>query len=179
MSDFEKFCAAFVIVVLVVLAFGFSIKISHKRGYSEGYSDAMNQPHKADTVWRTDTEFVEKPVPYYVKPLGVEMYPIGTLAELQKQIDSLLAIEPDTTYIQIPIPMETKQYKDSTYSAQVTGFNATLDWVQVYQKTAYITNTVVEKKQWSFNITMGPTIVWNQNGFHGGIGLTGGFGCNF
>ena len=153
MSDFQKFCLAFVIVVGVILAFCFSVKISHKNGYKQGYSDAINQPHKADTVWRTDTEYIDKPVPYYIKPSGVEMYPVGTLADLQKQIDSLLAVEPDTTFIQIPIPMETKQYKDSTYSAQVTGFKATLDWVEVYQKTAYITNTITEYKPYKWTLS--------------------------
>ena len=179
MNDFQKFCAAFCLVIGVVLIGGFSYKIGHRIGYKAGYKDAMNQPHEPDTVWRYDTEFVEKPVPYYIKPSGVEMYPIGTLADMQKQIDSLLAVEPDTTFIEIPIPMETKQYKDSTYSAQITGFNATLDWIEIYQKTAYITNTIIEKKRWSFSLTAGPGVVWNQNGFHGGIGAVAGVSYNF
>lgn len=178
MSDFGKFCIAFWIIAGLFLVGGFSAKIAHKTGYRQGYDAALNEPHKADTIWRYDTEYVDKPVPYYVKPSGVEMYPIGTLAELQSQIDSLLAVEPDTTFIEIPVPMETKTYKDSTYSAQVTGFKATLDWIEVYQKTAYITNTVVERHHWGASVTAGPAVVFNGK-WYGGLGVAIGLSYNF
>ena len=46
-----------------------------------------------------------------------------------------------------------KLYQDSTYTAQVSGINANLDFIEVYPKTItqYITNTervVVEPKKW-------------------------------
>lgn len=179
MSQLEKFVLAFCIVIGLTLAGGVGYKFGKHDGYKSGYKDGLAAiESKTDTIWRTDTHYVDKPVPYYVKPSGVEMYPIGTLAELQSQIDSLLAVEPDTTFIEIPVPMETKTYKDSTYSAQVTGFKATLDWIEVYPKTAYITNTIVERRHWGASVTAGPAVVYNGK-WYAGLGAAIGLSYNF
>lgn len=154
--------------------------IGRERGYGQGYSDAMNQPHKPDTVWKTETVTIEKPVPYYVEPSGVEMFPVGTLAQLQAKIDSLRAAKPDTTFVEIPVPIETQKYggqEGDEYEAQVSGWHPSLDWIKVYPKTAYITNTVVEKKRWSFGVTAGPGVLWDGT-LHGGVAVVVGVQYN-
>ena len=53
---------------------------------------------------------------------------------------------------------ETKIYKDSALTAQVSGINATLDWYEVYRPTEvnYISNTVyVPPGKWSVGIQAG------------------------
>lgn len=178
MTEFQKFALAFVVVVGFFLAGGFAFKIGQKRGYKTGYSDAMNLPHKPDTEWVERKVYIDKPVPVAVKPSGVEMYPVGTLAQLQSMIDSLRSVKPDTAFVDLLIPMEVKNYKDETYEAQVSGYRASLDWINVYQKTAYITNTVIQRKRWGFSVTAGPSVLWNGQ-VHAGIGATVGFSYNF
>lgn len=140
MSKFEKYATIFIVVCLAIVAAGFACKIANKRGYKAGYADAYAS-FKPDTEYVDKPIYIDKPVPSEVTPAGKELYPVGTVAQLKKVIDSLAAIKPDTTLIEIPVPMETKLYrdeKDSTYEAQVTGYKASLDWVKVNQKTAYI-----------------------------------------
>lgn len=175
MSDFGKFCVAFWIVVGLFLVGGFASKISHKNGYKQGYSDALASI-KPDTEYVDKPVYIDKPVPIEVKPSGVEMYPIGTLAQMQHILDSLSAIQPDTTFIEIPVPIETKLYrdeKDSTYEAQVSGYHASLDWIKVNQKVAYITVPVPEYKYPTFAIspTIGGFIFPNDYGVGAGLEL--------
>lgn len=140
MSKFEKYATIFIVVCLTIVAAGFACKFSRSRGYKAGYADAYAS-FKPDTEYVEKKIYIDNPVPVEVTPAGKEMYPVGTVAQLKRVIDSLAAIKPDTTLIEIPVPMETKLYRDerdSTYEAQITGYHATLDWVKVFQKTAYI-----------------------------------------
>ena len=128
------------VAIVMILVTGVCCKVTRHRGYKAGWNDAYAS-FKPDTEYVEKEVYIDKPVPVEVKPAGQEFYPVGTLAQLQRLVDSLAAVKPDTTFIEIPIPMETKIYrdeKDSTYTAQITGYNATLDWIKVYQRTAYI-----------------------------------------
>ena len=140
MTKLQKIALAAVLGIALGLIFSAGFIFGHKRGYPEGYSAALASI-KRDTVWRDTTVFVDRPVPVEVKPAGKEMYPVGTVAQLKRVIDSLAAVRPDTAFVEIPVPIETRLYrdeKDSTYEAKVTGYKASLDWVKVNQKTAYI-----------------------------------------
>ncbi|MCR5327175.1 MAG: hypothetical protein K6E37_10615 [Bacteroidales bacterium] len=140
MSNFQKYASLFIVVCVMILVTALCCKVSRKRGYSSGYSDALASI-KPDTEYVDKPVYIDKPVPVEVKPAGQEFYPVGTVAQLKKVIDSLAAVRPDTAFVEIPVPMETRHYrdeKDSTYEAQVTGYRATLDWVKVRQRTAYI-----------------------------------------
>lgn len=75
---------------------------------------------KRDTVVVVDTIEIEKPIPIYIES------------------------KPDTVWIEsikdnVEVDIETKVYEDSTYKAQISGFKADLDWIQVYPRTEYIT----------------------------------------
>ena len=152
MSEFEKFCIAFLIVVGVILAAGFSYKIGKKAGYRQGYDAALNEPHKADTVWRTDTFIVDNPVEVIRWKDKLVYVPVT---------DSVIIHQHDTTYV--ALEFEKVEYADSTYKAVVSGFQPKLESISVYPKTAYITNTVVVKKHFGLGITAGPGVVWNKN----------------
>ena len=63
--------------------------------------------------------------------------------------------EPDTLYIEsidstVVMNKETKVYRDSTYEAQISGFQPHLDHIKVFPKTTYITTektSYIEKKK--------------------------------
>ena len=141
--------------------------IGRERGYGQGYSDAMNQPHKADTVWRTDTIIHETPVEKWKtieKPVYIAV------------VDSQIVHIHDTTYI--ALNREIKGYSDTDYQCEISGIEPNLNWIKVFPKTAYITNTIVEKKRWSFGITAGPGVLYNGS-VQFGVGAVVGFGYNF
>jgi len=167
MTDFEKFCLAFCLVVGIILTAGFSVKIGQKIGYNKGYEAALNEPHKADTVWRDTTIYVDNPVEVVKWKDKLVYVPIT---------DSVIINHHDTTYI--ALQFESKIYADSTYRAQVSGFEPTLDWIQVHQKTAYITNTIVKRQHWGASITGGPAVLYNGK-VHAGIGVAIGLSYNF
>lgn len=166
MSDFQKICLAFIVVVWFILTAALSVKIGNKTGYKKGYADALSSI-KPDTEYVDKPVYIDKPAPSEVKPAGVEMYPVGTLAQMQHIIDSLSSIRPDTTFVEIPVPIETKLYRDevdSTYEAQVSGYRASLDWVKVNQKTAYITVPIPQRRpRMSFGLAAGPGIFWDSD----------------
>ena len=155
MTKFQKYATLFIVVCLAIVAAGFACKFARSRGYKAGWADAYAS-FKPDTEYVDKPVYIDKPVPVEVKPAGQEFYPVGTLAQLQHVIDSMAAVKPDTTMIEIPVPMETKLYrdeKDSTYEAQVSGYHASLDWIKVNQKTAYITVPVPEYKYPTFALS--------------------------
>lgn len=98
----------------------------------------------ADTVRvvRIDTVEIVKPVPQ--------------LVEIVKKDTIFVA---DTVYITVPI--ERKIYKDSTYTAIITGYRAELESMEVYPKT--ITQTITQKeiahkyvpKRWGLGVCVG------------------------
>ena len=144
MTTYQRILGLVCLAVGILLAVVLAAKIGQKRGYSSGYRDALSSI-KPDTVYRDTTIYKDKLVPVEVKPAGQEFYPVGTVAQLKKVIDSLAAVRPDTAFVEIPVPMETKLYrdeKDSTYEAQVTGYRASLDWVKVRQRTVYINTPI-------------------------------------
>lgn len=167
MSEFEKFCVAFCVVVGIILAAGISYKAGRGFGYIQGYDAAMNEPHKADTVWRTDTFLIDNPVEVIRWKDKLVYVPVT---------DSVIIHQHDTTYV--ALEFEKVEYADSTYRAMVSGFQPKLDWIEVFPKTAYITNTIVQRQHWGASITGGPAVLYNGK-VHAGIGVAVGLSYNF
>lgn len=170
MTKFEKYCLAFCIVVWFLVVGGVSAKIGQKRGYRSGYADAIASI-KPDTEWVEKPVYIDKPVPVEVKPAGKEFYPVGTLAQLQRVLDSLRAVGPDTAFVEVPVPIETRLYGDSTYQAQVSGWHPSLDWIRFEQKTAYITVPVPEYKYPTFALSPTVDALILPNSYAAGAGL--------
>ena len=63
----------------------------------------------------------------------------------------------DTLFVYLPI--ETKVYSDSTYKAQISGYRASLDWIEVYPTntiiTTKITKEIPKKTRWGIGIQVG------------------------
>lgn len=163
----KQYLVPFLVGVCLVACCLVFFQIGRAGGYQKGYDDALNLPHKPDTVWRTKLVTIEKPVPV------VQWKEREKLVYVPK--DSLIYVH-DT----VPaLPREYKQYSGENYTAQVSGIDPSLDWVTINQQTAYITNTVVQKKRWSWSVTAGAGIYWNGSQVQPGLGITAGFGYNF
>lgn len=173
MSNTKRILTDIALVVVVILIGVIACIMSSKRSYHNGWQDALASI-KPDTEYVDKPVYIEKPVPYEVKPAGKEMYPVGTVAELKRIIDSLSAIEPDTTFIYYPVQLETSIFRDevdSTYEAQITGWHTTIDWIKVNQKTAYITVPVPEYKYPKFMLSPAVNAQIIPNAFFASAGL--------
>jgi len=113
-----------------------------EEGYTEGFEAGYAAPHPADTVWRIDTLRDPVPVPVAVTPAGYELAPIGTIAELRAQVDSLAASHPDTVEVYRPVPIERKEYRKPNYYAVVTGWHPELAYIETYAETEQITTYI-------------------------------------
>lgn len=163
----KQYLIPFFIGVFAVVFCLVAFLIGKTDGYQRGYSDALNAPHKADTVFKTDTHFINNPV---------ETIRWKEKEKLVRVAVTDTVYHHDTTFIMLP--KEFKQYNGEEYSAQVSGIEPSLDWIKVFPKTAYVTNTVIEKRKWAFGATLGPAIVYDGK-VHGGIGVAVGIGYNF
>ena len=144
-----------------------SFIIGRERGYEEGYADAMNAPHKADTVIVVDTITIDRPVEKW-HTIEKPVYFAVT--------DTMLVSIHDTTFV--ALERSRKGYSGEDYEAVVSGVDPVLESIKVFPKTAYITNTVVERRRWGFGVTAGPGVLWD-GAFHGGVGIVAGLQYNF
>ena len=84
-----------------------------------------------DTTFLIDTHIIENPV----------------LVEKHTKETLLVAVH-DTTIINdtifVPIPKEKKIYKGEDYIAEISGYKASLDRIEVYPKTTTITKTITQ-----------------------------------
>ena len=123
---------------------------------------------KTDTVYRTDTHFVEKPVE------------VIKWKEKEKTVyvavrDTI--VRNDTAYV--VLPREHKVYEDSTYKAEISGVEPRLDRIEVYARTQTITSTIVkEAPRWSLGVTAGPGLLYDGN-LHAGVGIVAGVQFRF
>lgn len=113
-----------------------------RQGYADGYEAGYNTPRPADTVFVTDTIREQYPVPASVTPAGYELAPVGTLADLRAQVDSLEASKPDTVEVYIPVQIERLEYKKPDYHLIISGWHPRVELIEVYQQTAYINNYI-------------------------------------
>ena len=97
------------------------------------------------TVTVIDTVVIEEPPPVRV---------------VEKRTDTITVYRgTDTLYV--PVPIRRYSFRDSLYALDVSGFNVTLDRLEVYPRTVYktITNTtertVTDKKRWGIGVQAG------------------------
>ena len=100
---------------------------------------------RRDTVILRDTHVVDRPV--YVR-----RYTRDTI--LARVCDTI--IKQDTAYI--ALPRETKIYEDSTYRAEVSGYQPSLDCIEIFQISREITSESVvipKAKRWGIGVQVG------------------------
>lgn len=163
-------------IVVIVLVFVVAVA-----GLCGGYHYALSTIKPVETV-RIDTVFYNNPEPravinrYYVTrwlpsiriPVVVDEDPDGSV-----QPETGVTVEEASDSAQVLIPIETKVYfEEDEYYAEVTGFEPSLSYIEVYPKTVTQYIEVPVRRRFSF----GPTAMWgvgpNGTGWMIGIGAT-------
>ena len=163
----KNYLIAALIGIAVAACMLVTFLIGRESGYALGYASAMNEPHKADTVWRRDTITVDRPVEKWhtiEKPVYFAV------------VDTQIIHTTDSVYV--ALERSRRGYSGDDYEAVVSGVDPVLESISVFPKTAYITNTVVEKRRWSLGVTAGPGVLWDGK-VHGGVGIVAGLQYNF
>ena len=99
---------------------------------------------QTDTLRIRDTILVEKPAPVEVRVVDTMLVSVTDTISIS-----------DTVYLRLP--REIKQYEDSLYRAQVSGYRPSLDWIEVYPQTVYLTKVVKTQdvKRWGIGLQAG------------------------
>lgn len=120
----------------------------------EAETQVMKQ---VDTMVVRDTIIREKPV-YRTEYVFVR--------------DSVRVQVHDTVFINLP--RQLRVYQDSLYRAEVSGVDPTLDRIEVYPQTRYITRTetqtisVTERRRWGIGVQLGYGITKQGASFYPG-----------
>lgn len=150
----------FIVAALVAASIFLAFTIHGERCYHRGYDDAL-------ASIKPDTEYVEKEI-YIDKPVPDTIFrDTGRVVEVQVH---------DTTIFYLPA--EVKQYSDPAkelYELQISGIQPSLDWIKVYERTAYIDVPVPEYKYPTFALS--PAI--SANLFPGSFGIGGGLDVDY
>jgi hypothetical protein len=116
-------------ILLLVAALVAAVSVlSWRLGYRTAVAESIETP-KADTLIIRDTVTIEHPVPI-----------------LTTVIDTILVAYPDiviihdTTFVQLP--KERKEYSGKDYRAVVSGYQPSLDLIQVFPETKVVTRTI-------------------------------------
>lgn len=128
-------------------------------------------------------------------------HPEPPLPEMEIVRDTVIDVHIDTQYFPKPVPYkviqrdtvyiscnnksndtsndvyvyETKQYKDSLLTAQISGINATLDWYETYipvRKEYIYTDVYIPPGRWSVGVQAGVGVTPKGLQPYIGVGLT-------
>lgn len=131
---------------------------------------------KPNTEIKKETAITKKavnPVPVSEKPAGSVSVPVELELkdpdDPQLPKDEILLFKPSTfngedtdssetapkDTFRVTIPLTQKEYKDSDYTAYVSGFHASLDSIQIRTKVIEYTKTVTKFRRWNIGIVGG------------------------
>lgn len=119
--------------IIVAICLGFIV------GYICKSSDVQET-----TITRVDTVRVEVPKPYKVEVVREVSVPI----QVPTPADTVVLTRVDSILVQVPVAVERREYRDSTYRAVVSGprvgeLHPSLDYMEVYNRTT--TTTIAQK----------------------------------
>lgn len=129
------------IIVLCTVFFFLGIHTERKMA-----SDRVEYVSETDTIRSVDTVFYPKPVPIKTYELRVDTV---FLSDTIREKDYVL------------LPITSKVFSDAGYKLQISGYNPTLDWVEVYAKKEHVINTVTrvetvyKTKRWGLGVQLG------------------------
>lgn len=136
---YDKFirCTCFIVCLFCLL---FSIF------YSKGDKETTKNDGitKIDTIYKRDTIIIDKPQPIYI-----------TKAKVVR--DTLKTTDTIPQFVEVEVPIETKEYKDSSYYCRISGFKASLEHLEVYPVQTTITKEITQYrvKKWGIGIQAG------------------------
>lgn len=146
--------------MLAVLIFGIASSII---GYRQGYHKALASIEvKSDTVEVIRT--IREPVP---PPSQVRI------------VDYIFVPVKDTVWrkdtMLMPIPRSEKTYRTQSYTAVVSGFMPSLDYIETYQLTQTVTKVVRDPRTpIGVSVALGPSVIWSpfMRKLDAGVGIT-------
>ena len=116
-------------ILLLVAALVAAVSVlSWRLGYRSAVAESIETP-KADTLIVRDTVTVEYPVPI-----------LTTITDPLLVAYPDIVIIHDTTFVQLP--KERKEYSGKDYRAIVSGYQPSLDLIQVFPETKVVTRTI-------------------------------------
>lgn len=130
-----------------------------------------------DTLYVHDTVPVTVPEPVYMAGRIDTCW----LPAVTPPTSPDLPAEKDTATVQVQVSIEKKVYETDDYRAVIEGYRANLVEMDIYRKTAYVTEEKVVTKRKRWNFTVGPQVGYGMTPAGGqpyvGVGVT--FGYSF
>lgn len=141
-------------ILLLVAALVATVSVlSWRLGYRAAVAELIEEP-KADTLIVRDTVTVEFPVPI-----------LTTITDTILVAYPDIVIIHDTTLVQLP--RERKEYSGKDYRAVVSGYQPSLDLIQVFPETKVVTQTISvpsrKRSHWALSLQAGYGITLQNN----------------
>ena len=95
-----------------------------------------------DTITKIDTHIIEKPVLVEKRVTDTMYYEVHDTTRVK-----------DTLYV--ALPREEKTYQGEDYLAKISGFQPSLDYIETYPKTTYITEIQTKYKAFPNRLALG------------------------
>lgn len=169
-------------LLLLLAAYGFCRLIVGARRRAESAVHAVRR----DTLIIRDTLRVSRPVPVrekVVRYVTVTLPPAPARPDSSNSNSSNLAnigkdsadVLIDDTAKMVMLPITQQVYRDTTYTAWVSGYAAALDSIEVYPRTLIVRQTApsaCKPRRWSFGIQAGYGLTPRGVQPYVGLGLT-------
>lgn len=141
-------------ILLLVAALVAAVSVlSWRLGYRSAVAESIETP-RADTLIVRDTVTVEYPVPI-----------LTTITDTLLVAYPDIVIIHDTTFVQLP--RERKEYSGKDYRAVVSGYQPSLDLIQVFPETKVVTQTISvpsrKRSHWALSLQAGYGITLQNN----------------
>lgn len=117
-------------------------------GYDYASKHCTNVVTRADTIIKRDTVTAVPDTVYKTIELGERIVKVAVRGDTLYRIDT----------VTVSLPFVQKQYKDSSYSAWVSGYEPSLDSIRIFPKTTIIRESKVVQKD-------------RRWGVYGGVGI--------
>lgn len=135
-----------VLALVIVMAAAVSV-LSWRLGYRSGAAAASCGSDTTKTVKTVrDTVTIERPVPVLVATIDTILVPYPDIIYIH-----------DTTFVKLP--KESKEYSGKDFRAVVSGYQPSLDLIQVFPETTTVTRTISvplrKSPRWSVGIQAG------------------------
>lgn len=132
--------------------------------------DGTKPPGK-DPYVQTDTVKITVPTirdTVFVRTDTIRYTDTVTDVKIDYHIDTLVKVDTVRKYVTLPITKKT--YRDSDYTAVVSGYNPSLDYIETYHKT--VIKLVERWRQPRFSIGVGGGYYVTPKGLQPGFGVT-------
>lgn len=126
---------------------------------------------------RIDTVFYPKPEPIRALPPTFASVKVPRLLFARDTVFRTVVVPDGADSVELTVPIEHKQYGDSTYRAQISGprigtLGPSLDWIETYNRTTTRQQTITKRSR--FAVTAGVGVGYTPQGFQPYIGVGAG-----